>query len=127
VKGLGKLICRDRDKDCMRRIALYGGLAGGVRGPQLQKSGFMANFRVEEMEADRMGYKSAARRLSPQYVERWYEKLIEMDGQNKRGQSKLLAPFADALSTHPPRKERIAQQRQLVKEFGATSESIASP
>ncbi len=82
----------------MRRIAPRGRLAGGVRGLQLQKSGFMANFRVEEMEADRMGYKSAARRLSPQYVERWYEKFIEMDGQNKRGQSKLLAPFADARS-----------------------------
>lgn len=126
--GLGKLICSERDNECLRRVALYGGLAGGAGGLLIQKFAFMANSREDEMEADRIGYKTAMNAgYHPQHVGRFYEKLLQMEEQHKQDQSNLLAPFADALSTHPPSPQRVAQQRQLAEEFGSSSGIISSP
>lgn len=126
--GLGKLICSEHDKDCLRRVALYGGLAGGAGGLLIQKFAFMANSREDEMEADRIGYKTAMNTgYHPQHVGKFYERLLEMEEKHKQGQSNLLAPFADALSTHPPSQERVTQQKQLAEEFGATTGVINTP
>jgi predicted Zn-dependent protease len=126
--GLGKLICSENDKECLRRVALYGGMAGGAGGLLIQKFAFMANSREDEMEADRVGYKTAMNAgYHPQHVGRFYEQLLKMEEEHKQGQSNLLAPFADALSTHPPSQERVDQQKQLVAEFGSTTGVISTP
>ena len=126
--GVGKLVCSDGDNECLRRVALYGGLAGGAGGLLIQKFAFMANSREDEMEADRIGYKTAMHAgYHPQHVGRFYEKLLKMEEKHKQGQSNLLAPFADALSTHPPSQERVAQQYQLAQAFGSSSGMISSP
>jgi len=130
--ALGKKICRQDDKDCLHRIALYGGLAGAGGGLLIQKFAFMANSREDEMEADRIGMRAGVGAgYNPEKVGSFYEKLLEMEKKHKKGGSNaLLAPFADALSTHPPGEERVAQMRQMSREIMPTLRSatkITSP
>lgn len=114
--GLGKAICKPKDQECINRIAQYGAVAGAAGGLLIQKYGFMANSREDEMEADRIGFRtSVAAGYHKEHVGRFYEKLLKMEQEHKKGQNKMLASFADAMSTHPPSTERVKQMREMAK------------
>lgn len=125
--ALGKALCKKEDKECLARIAMYGAAAGGAGGLLIQKFAFMANSREDEMEADRIGFKTAMKAgFHSQYVGNFYSELLKMEQAHKRGQNKLMAAFSDALSTHPPSRERVAQQRELSREFAGRGGVISS-
>jgi predicted Zn-dependent protease len=111
--ALGKKLCSKEDRDCLRRISTYGAAAGGAGGLLIQKFAFMANSREDEMEADRIGFKTS---LNAGYdkdtIGLFYEKLLRMEQKHKRG-NKIQAAFTDALSTHPPSIERVNQIREM--------------
>ena len=117
--GLGRLICRKQDRKCLARIASYGAMAGSTGGLLIQKFAFMANSREDEMEADRIGFRTAVKAgHHPEYVGKFYEKLLEMEQKHKQKQDALSRAFIDAMSTHPPSRERIDQMNEMKKESG---------
>lgn len=125
--ALGKALCRKEDRDCLKRVAMYGAVAGGAGGLLIQKFAFMANSREDEMEADRIGFKTAMRSgFHSQYVGNFYSELLKMEESHKRGQNKIMASFTDALSTHPPSRERVQQQLELSREFSGQGGTISS-
>lgn len=114
--GVGTLVCPPKDKKCLTRAAAYGGGAGAMGGLLIQKYGFMANSREDEMEADRIGFRaSTSAGYHKDYVGRFYSKLLKMEEQRKSGNS-VLASFADALSTHPPSRERVTQMNEMARQ-----------
>lgn len=125
--ALGRKLCRKNDKACLKRVALYGAAAGGAGGLLIQKFAFMANSREDEMEADRIGFKTAMNAgFHSQYVGNFYAELLEMERRHKRGNA-ITAAFADALSTHPPSQERVDQQREMAREFAGRGKIISRP
>ncbi len=122
--GLSKLICKPNDRECVARIAKYGALAGGAGGLLIQKFAFMANSREDEMEADRIGFKTSLKGgYHKDHIGLFYSRLLEMEKKagRKKG-NKLLASLADAMSTHPPSKERVGQMNEMAR----TSSNVGS-
>ncbi|MDA8793867.1 M48 family metalloprotease, partial [Bacteriovoracaceae bacterium] len=114
--ALAKAVCKPKDRECMNRVVKYGALAGGAGGLLIQKYGFMANSREDEMEADRVGFRtSVAAGYHKDYVGNFYEKLLNMEKKHSGGGSGVLKSVADAMSTHPPSKERVTQMKQMAK------------
>jgi predicted Zn-dependent protease len=112
--GLGKLVCKKEDRDCLRRVALYSAAAGAGGGLLIQKFAFMANSREDEMEADRIGFKTALNAgYHKDHVGTFYAKLLTMEQEYKKNQNQMLATFTDAMSTHPPSHERVNQMNQM--------------
>jgi len=111
--GLGKLLCPPRDNACLARAAALGA-AGGVGATLLiQKYAFMANSREDEMESDRIGYRLAtAAGYSKDHVGDFYEKLLKIEQQAK-AQGGGIGGLADAMSSHPPSRERVIQIEEL--------------
>ena len=126
--GLGRLICKKQDRECLARIAGYGIAAGGAGGLLIQKFAFMANSREDEMEADRIGFRTSLKAgYHPDHVGNFYEKLLVMEEKHKRKQDALSRAFVDAMSTHPPSKERVAQMEAMKREASGKMGSISSP
>ncbi len=114
--GLGKAVCGKKDKECVERIAKYGAGAGAIGGLLIQKYAFMANSREDELEADRIGFRTSVQAgYHKDYVGRFYNKLYLMEKQAKKSQSKVIASLSDAMSTHPPGKDRVAQMNVMAK------------
>lgn len=114
--GVGKLICAPKDKKCLSKAATYGGAAGAGGGLLIQKYAFMANSREDEMEADRIGFRTSVKAgYDKDYVGRFYAKLLKMEQDRKNGGNALMAAFADAMSTHPPSKERVVQMNEMAR------------
>ncbi len=116
--GIGKLMCK-QDRNCLARIAMYGAQAGGFGGLLISKYGFMANSREDEMEADRIGFKTATKAgYHKDEVGRFYEKLQQMEQkrQSSGGGNIAMGALADAMSTHPPSHQRIQQMQQMASE-----------
>ena len=125
--GLSKLICKPKDKECVERIAKYGAMAGAAGGLLIQKYGFMANSQEDEMEADRIGFRtSVTAGYHKDYVGRFYSKLLEMEKQAKGKQGGMLASFADAMSTHPPSEKRVNQMNKMANSQNAKAKSKIS-
>lgn len=125
--GLAQLLCRKEDKECLRRIALYGAAAGAGGGLLIQKFGFMANSREDEMEADRIGFRTAvAAGYDKNHVGKFYSRLLEMERQYQQNQNALLAPLTDAMSTHPPSRERVLQMEQMAREERSGQGQVSS-
>ncbi len=115
--GLAKAICKKEDKECLKRVALYGAAAGAAGGLLIQKFAFMAHSREDEMEADRIGFRtSVAAGYHPLYVGNFYEKLLAMEQQYQKKQDKFSAKFTDAMSTHPPSIQRVNQMKELASQ-----------
>lgn len=125
--GLAKALCSKKDKECLERITKYGAMAGGAGGLLIQKYGFMANSREDEMEADRIGFKtSLLAGYHKNYIGKFYEKLLKMEKQHKKANNKLLASLADAMSTHPPSKERVNQMKEMARKAKNKKGKISS-
>lgn len=115
--GIGTLTCDKGDKKCMSKAMELGAVAGIGGGLLIQKYKFMANSREDEMEADRIGFRTAVRTgYSKDHVGRFYEKLLQMEQRSKRSGDGITQALSDALSTHPPSKERVRQMRQMASE-----------
>ena len=127
---LGKTLCKKGDakyQQCLQRAALYGAAAGAGGALLIQKYAFMANSREDEMEADRIGFKtSVGAGFHKDHVGSFYEKLLEMEKKHKQDQNSFVASFADALSTHPPSAERVKQMKEMAAATPTKSNSIVS-
>ncbi|WP_372652715.1 M48 family metalloprotease [Halobacteriovorax sp.] len=118
--GLGKALCKKNDRECIKRIALYGGAAGAGGVLLIQKFGFMANSREDEMEADRIGFNtSLTAGYDPRHIGKFYEKLLTMERQYQGNSNQFSKAFADALSTHPPSEQRVRQMNEMSREVSS--------
>ena len=125
--GLGKLLCRKEDKKCLQNATVIGAAAGAGGGLLIQKFAFMANSREDEMEADRIGFKTAFNAgFSKDHVGLFYKKLLKMEEDAKKGTNPILASFSDAMSTHPPSKERVLQMEEMASQQKPMAKSIVS-
>lgn len=125
--GLGKLLCKPKDKECLEKAAKYGAMAGGMGALLIQKYAFMANSQEDEMEADRIGFKtSLAAGYHKDYIGRFYNKLYAMEKKHSQGQSSMLKAFSDALSTHPPSEKRVKQMQQMAQAAKNTKAKVSS-
>lgn len=126
--GVGKLLCSKQDRECLRRAAMYGAAAGAGGGLLIQKYGFMANSREDEMEADRVGFRTSyGAGYHRHHVGTFYEKLLNMEKQYaKQKPTGLMKKMADALSTHPPSQERVAQMKSMAMSVPSRSGIISS-
>jgi predicted Zn-dependent protease len=112
--GLGRMLCKPKDNECLQKAALYGAAAGAGGGLLIQKYAFMANSREDEMEADRIGFRtSVTAGYHRDHVGTFYSKLLEMEKKAKGDGNKLLASLTDAMSTHPPSEGRVQQMKQM--------------
>ena len=125
--GLGKLICPPNDNDCTAKAAQYGAIAGVGGGLLVQKYKFMANSREDEMEADRIGFRTAVQAgYAPSKVGEFYSKLQKMESERKQGGAPLLASLADVMSTHPPSGERVQQMNEMAHSAPANPRAVTS-
>ncbi|MEN0057292.1 MAG: M48 family metalloprotease [Bdellovibrio sp.] len=125
--GLGKVLCKQNDDECMQKATLYGTAAGAGGGLLVQKYAFMANSREDEMEADRVGFRtSVAAGYDKEKVGLFYEKLLKMEEQSKGQQNQMMASLSDALSTHPPSRERVVQMREMASSQATNLRAITS-
>ena len=125
--GLGKLLCPPNDNSCMQKAMVAGAAAGVGGGLLVQKYKFMANSREDEMEADRIGFKAAVKAgYAPQHVGDFYSKLQKMEEQSKASGNKLMSSINDAMATHPPSKERVAQMEELVGKSPVNPNAVVS-
>lgn len=112
--GLGKLLCKPKDNECLQKAALYGAAAGAGGGLLIQKYAFMANSREDEMEADRIGFRTTVTAgYHRDHVGTFYSKLLEMEKKAKGEGNKLMASITDAMSTHPPSENRVKQMNEM--------------
>ncbi|MEI7972834.1 MAG: M48 family metalloprotease [Bdellovibrio sp.] len=125
--GLGRLACRSGDNECLSSATQLGAAAGAGGGLLVQKYAFMANSREDEMEADRIGYRtSVTAGYHKHHVGLFYEKLLKMEESRKNVNPQVLQSFADALSTHPPTKERVQQMHELARSSPAPARAVIS-
>jgi len=126
--GVSKMICAKNDRECRNKALQLGAAAGAAGGALISKYGFMANSREDELEADRIGFKTSVKAgYSKDHVGNFYEKLLMMEEQSgaKKGG---LTSFTDALSTHPPSKQRVQQMRTMARETtGIGRGKVSSP
>jgi predicted Zn-dependent protease len=118
-----KKLCAPDDLACKAKVVGGGAAVGGLGGLMIQKYGFMKNSQEDELESDRVGFRYAVKtNYDKQYVGDFYEKLMAMEKQSKKGQNALMSSFGDAMSSHPPSKARVKQAQEmqsLIKENGS--------
>jgi predicted Zn-dependent protease len=127
--GLGKLLCKgpNNTTECMAKATALGAAAGAGGGLLIQKFAFMANSREDEMEADRIGFRtSLASGYHKDHVGLFYAKLLKMEEASQKSRTPVLSSFADAMSTHPPSRERVAQMSQMASESSKSASAKIS-
>lgn len=125
--GLGRLACPPKDDKCLRKATEMGVGAGVAGGLLIQKYGFMANSREDEMEADRISFRTSVKSgYHKDYVGLFYTKLLKMEQQSRSQQPQLLKSLQDALSTHPPSQERVSQMKALMAEEPLKTNALVS-
>jgi len=118
--GVGKLVCPPKDNECLLKAAGLGVAAGAGAGLLIHKYKFMANSREDEMEADRIGFRTAYNAgYSKEHVGNFYSKLLAMEQKSKKENIPVLSSIQDAMSTHPPSQERVSQMNQMTSEVPA--------
>jgi beta-barrel assembly-enhancing protease len=126
--GLGKLLCRPEDKKCLQTATIAGAAGGAGAGLLIQKYKFMANSREDEMEADRIGFRTSVKAgYEKDHVGTFYAKLLKMEESRNKGGSPMIASFADAMSTHPPSRERVAQMEELALHQRNSGSVVTTP
>lgn len=125
--GLGKLICKDDDKGCLAKTTAAGLAAGVGGGLLIQKYQYMANSREDEMEADRVGFRTSVKtNFDKDHVGTFYAKLLRMEQEHKKNNTPILAGLADAMSTHPPSVERVKQMNEMAAQTPKVKNAVTS-
>lgn len=125
--GLGKALCAPKDKECLARAAAIGAAAGAGGTLLIQQFSYMANSREDEMEADRIGFRtSVSAGYSKDHVGDFFEKLQRMEESRQKSGAPFLKSVTDAMSTHPPSKERVQQMRKMSAETSQRSAEVSS-
>lgn len=125
--GLGQLVCPPQDRSCAAKALQLGAVAGVGGGLLVQKYAFMANSREDEMEADRIGFRTAVQAgYDKDKVGLFYEKLLAMEQHSKKKNVPILTSLQDAMSTHPPSKERVIQMREMASRQASSSRAVVS-
>lgn len=125
--GVGKILCKPEDNECQKKATLYGAAAGAGGGLLIQKYKFMANSREDEMEADRIGFRTSVQAgYDKDHVGRFYAKLLKMEQERKGSNDPLMSSIADAMSTHPPSQERVNQMNQMAQSARANNKAVVS-
>ncbi|MEW6057281.1 MAG: M48 family metalloprotease [Bdellovibrionota bacterium] len=125
--GAGKLLCPPKDTNCLVKASAIGAAAGAGGGFLIQKYAFMANSQEDEMEADRIGFRTSVNAgFSKDHVGTFYAKLLKMEEAHKKNNVPVLSSIVDAMSTHPPSKERVAQMQQMAGEARQPSNAKVS-
>jgi len=131
--GLGRLTCRPNDTKCIKEATQTGVGVGVGGGLLVQKYGFMQNSQEDEMEADRIGFRTSYHAgFHRDHIGGFYTKMYRMEQEMKAkqgvgGQLAILNSLQDALSTHPPSKERVLQMQKMAQEATlSTSATISS-
>jgi predicted Zn-dependent protease len=115
--GLGRLVCAEGDAACLTKAAAIGAAAGAGGGLLVQKYRFLANSREDEMEADRIGFKLAVNAgYDKEKIGDFYEKLLQVEKQGGAANDAIMKKLSDAMSTHPPSEERVAQMGELARQ-----------
>lgn len=124
---LGQKMCAQGDTACRAKFAVYGLGGGAGAGLLIHNYGFMKNSREDELESDRVGFRYAVNAgYDKDKVGDFYSKLMAMEQKAKGGQSNaVMGWLSDAMSSHPPSKERVAQSNELKQKF-ANTKGIAS-
>jgi predicted Zn-dependent protease len=125
--GLGKLLCRPQDKKCLEAATLAGAAGGVGAGLLIQKYKFMANTRENEMEADRIGFRTSVKTgYDKDHVGTFYSKLLEMEETHNRSGAPVLSSFQDAMATHPPSRERVVQMQELAAQQRSSTKGVVT-
>jgi predicted Zn-dependent protease len=125
--GLGKLLCKSGDNSCVAKATAAGAAAGVGGGLLIQKYVFMANSREDEMEADRIGFRTSVKaNYEKDHVGTFYAKLLQMEQAHKKDKVPLLSGLSDALSTHPPSQERVNQMNEMAAHAPKSKSAIVS-
>ena len=125
--GLGRLLCPKGDGGCVAKATAAGVAAGVGGGLLIQKYQFMANSREDEMEADRVGFRTSVKtNYHKDHVGDFYAKLLRMEQSAKANRTPILSGLSDALSTHPPSEERVIQMRELSSTVTAPKNAIVN-
>lgn len=125
--GLGKLLCSSGDTGCVAKATVAGAAAGVGGGLLIQKYQFMANSREDEMEADRVGFRTSVKTAyHKDHVGDFYSKLLRMEKDAKAHRTPLLSGLSDALATHPPSDERVQQMQELSASVSLNRNAVTS-
>lgn len=109
-------LCRGLSS-CTSTLIIAGAAAGVKGGLLVQKYIFLANTRENELEADRIGFDVAlASGHQASHIGDFYSRLLS----NKSGSTAI----QDALQTHPPSEERVAQLNLLVRQSHQKPNSV---
>ncbi len=112
--GLGTILCAEGDKACLAKAVVIGAAAGAGGGLLVQKYGFLANSREDEMEADRIGFRLAVNAgYDKDKIGDFYKKLLQVEKNAGRQSNSIMKSLSDAISTHPPSEERVRQMEEL--------------
>lgn len=125
--GASKILCKPEDKECLQKSVMYGAGAGAAGGLLIQKYKFMANSREDEMEADRIGFRTSVNaNYNKDQAGLFYEKLLKMEQSRGQGGNDILRSLSDAMSTHPPSAERVQQMKQMAQSESNKANAITS-
>lgn len=125
--GLGRFMCKQGDNECLGKAAMYGAAAGAGGGLLIQRFAFMANSREDEMEADRVGFRTAVNAgYDKDACGTFYAKLLRMEQQAKGQRDQITAALADAMSTHPPSQERVNQMNDMASSTPKNPRAVVS-
>jgi beta-barrel assembly-enhancing protease len=124
--GLGTILCAEGDKACLAKAAVIGAAAGAGGGLLVQKYGFLANSREDEMEADRVGFRLAVNAgYDKDKIGDFHKKLLQVE-KNAGGQSNsMMKSLSDVMSTHPPSEQRVAQMEELAAKSPPQKNAVA--
>lgn len=125
--GLAQLICPPRDRECVAKVSAAGAGVGAGASLMIQQFAFMAHSREDEMEADRIGFRTSVQAgFDRKRVGDFYEKLYEMERARNQQRLPILSTMADAMSTHPPSRERVQQMKKLAAEEPSSNGRVSS-
>lgn len=120
-----KKLCDEKDLACKAKMIGGGAAVGAVGGLFIQKYAFMKNSQEDELESDRVGFRYATNAgYDKDKVGDFYSKLLAMEQESKKGQNAAMNWLSDAMSSHPPSKERVTQateMRSVIKTSGGTT------
>jgi predicted Zn-dependent protease len=124
---VSKKLCNPKDLECKAKVIGGGAALGAVGGLFIQKYGFLKNSQEDELESDRVGFRYATNAgYDKENVGDFYQKLLAMEKEGKKGQNGAMTWFSDAMSSHPASGKRVRQaqeMKQVIKTEGGVTTS----